>query len=71
MDTTDLVAQTLDALKPMRSCDKPNQQQLREADVRAKAAIASALDRIAGALEELAANTAPATTVEPAIHHNA
>jgi hypothetical protein len=66
--TAQLIARALDALKPETGLQKPSPQQIREADARARGATAAALDRIAGALEEIAANTTPA--VRPAIRHS-
>lgn len=69
--TAQLVNEALDALTPEAGYHEPNSKQIREADVRARIATASALSRIAGALETLAVNTAPDTTVQAPIRHNA
>lgn len=66
--TVQLIDQALNALKPKTGFHEPNQQQTHEADARANIAIASALNRIAGALEEIAYNH---NDVQPAIHHSA
>lgn len=69
--TAQLIDQALNALTPDTGFHKPNRQQISEADARANIALASALNRIASALEEIAFNHNADTTVQPAIHHNA
>ncbi|MFJ3043624.1 hypothetical protein [Streptomyces tendae] len=69
--TAQLIDQALNTLKPETGFHQPNQQQTHEADARANIAIASALNRIAGALEEIAYNHNADSTVQPAIHHSA
>ncbi|MEG8275750.1 hypothetical protein [Streptomyces sp. AHA2] len=68
--TAQLVDQALDALKPKDGFHAPSREQVREADARANVAIAAALTRIAGALEEIAFNRDSDTTVQPTIHHS-
>jgi hypothetical protein len=58
------------ALIPRDGFNRPSAGQLHEADVHAHLATATALDRIADALEALAANTAPDTVLQPTIHHS-
>ena len=58
------------ALLPGDGMNRPTASKLHEADVHASLAKAVALDRIADALEALAANTAPDMVLEPAIHHS-
>jgi hypothetical protein len=70
MTTQQLIDQALQALKPDIGFPRPSQQQVQRADAIATIAIASALDRIAGALEEIAFNHSPDTTVQPAIRHS-
>ena len=71
MTTADLIQQALQALTPDTGFHSPNQQQTSEAHARGVIATASALNRIADALETLAANTTPTATIQPAIHHSA
>jgi len=68
--TADLIQQALQALQPETGFHTPNQQQTSEAHARGVIATASALNRIADALEVIAANTTPAATVQPAINHS-
>lgn len=69
--TAQIIDQALNALKPETGFHEPNQQQTHEADARANIAIASALNRIAGALEEIANTHNADSAVQSAIHHSA
>jgi hypothetical protein len=80
--TQQLINQALDALTPMRSCDKPNQQQVTEGHARGVIALAQAVTDLNTTLTDLAdqpgtpdpcqeADLLPSLTVQPAIHHSA
>lgn len=72
MTTGDYLGRIRQALASRDGISKPKSSQLAEADVYASAATAHALDRIATALETLAADVAPEFgTVQSAIHHSA
>lgn len=58
------------ALIPRDGFSRPSAGQLQEADVHAHLANAAALDRIADALEAIAANTTPAPVLQDSIHHS-
>lgn len=67
---TDYLAKIRTTLASRDGVTPPTTQQLAAADVYARAAQAHALDRIADALEVLAADGAvPRTAVRPAIRH--
>jgi hypothetical protein len=75
--TRQLINQALDALKPMRSCDKPNQQQVTEGHARGVIALAQAVTDLNTTLTDLA-DQQPGTPdpcqeadLLPAIHHSA
>ncbi|MFG2276984.1 hypothetical protein ACGFNY_45415 [Streptomyces chartreusis] len=72
MNASDFLDRARKALRTRDGISKPSSTQLAEADVYARIAQATALDRMAAALEALAADAAPAPgTVQPAIHHSA
>jgi hypothetical protein len=55
--TVDHVATALNALVPQTGFQHASSQQIQTADIHSQLAIATALDRIGAALEQIAANT--------------
>ncbi|MFD5848382.1 hypothetical protein [Streptomyces chartreusis] len=71
MDASHYLAEIRKALTSRDGISKPRPEQLEAADVYANAATAHALDRIATALETLAADVAvDGINLQPAIRHS-
>ncbi|NUS82688.1 MAG: hypothetical protein HOY75_08040 [Streptomyces sp.] len=64
--TSDLIGQALDALTLKNGFNKPHQDQIDEADARARIATATAVDRLAAAFERSLAPAMPTPDYQPA-----
>lgn len=71
MNASEYLLKAHRALRTRDGITKPSTSQLAEADIYASIAQAHALDRLAAAMEALAADAvATPSTVQPAIHHS-